>query len=143
MILDQTTNFLMQNWEHIDHIFQHMNLIPNDAHGCDISRIKNWYLDGKGRYLRQTLVFADFLTPEVNALYNKHLKNVTGRMKIKQPYEGTIMDVTTQVPQTFTRVDTTSLAAMDDTRFKFFVEKVSTIDKYKWAAFLIIVDTVI
>ncbi|CAO3600758.1 unnamed protein product [Absidia cylindrospora] len=123
MILDQSTNFLMQNWEHIDHIFQHMNLIPNDAHGCDISRIKNWYLDGKGRYLRQTLVFADFLTPELNALYNKYLKNISGRMKIKQSYEGTIMDVTAQVPQSFTRVDTTSLAAMDDARFKFFVEK--------------------
>ncbi|KAI8078645.1 uncharacterized protein BX664DRAFT_303356 [Halteromyces radiatus] len=123
MILDQTTHFLMQNWEHIDHIFQHMNLIPNDAHGCDISRIKNWYLDGKGRYLRQTLVFADFLTPELNALYNKYMKNITGKLKIKQSYEGTIMDVTTQVPQSFTRIDTTSLAAMDDARFKFFVEK--------------------
>jgi U3 small nucleolar RNA-associated protein 25 len=47
VILDQTNHFLMQNWEHIEHIFQHMNLIPTDSHGCDISRIKSWYLDGK------------------------------------------------------------------------------------------------
>lgn len=47
VILDQANHFLMQNWEHIEHIFQHLNLIPTDGHGCDISRIKSWYLDGK------------------------------------------------------------------------------------------------
>lgn len=47
VILDQANHFLMQNWEHIEHIFQHLNLIPKDSHGCDISRIKSWYLDGK------------------------------------------------------------------------------------------------
>ncbi|CAO3653422.1 unnamed protein product [Cunninghamella echinulata] len=123
MILDQTTDFLMQNWEHIEHIFQHMNLIPNDSHGCDISRIKNWYLDGKARYLRQTLIFANFLTPELNSLYSKYLKNTSGKLKIKQSYEGSIMEVMAQVPQSFTRIDTTSLASMDEARFKFFIEK--------------------
>ncbi|KAI8374291.1 uncharacterized protein BYT42DRAFT_398746 [Radiomyces spectabilis] len=123
LILDQTSHFLMQNWDHIDHLFQYMNLIPADAHGMDISRIKSWYLDGKARYLRQTLVFSDFLTPELNAMFTKYLKNVSGKMKIKQQHEGSIMDVIPQVQQTFTRIDTTSLAAMDDARFKYFVDK--------------------
>ncbi|CAO3627587.1 unnamed protein product [Mucor hiemalis] len=100
VIMDQSNHFLMQNWEHIEHIFQHLNLTPKDGHGCDISRIKSWYLDGKAKYLRQTLVFADFLTPEFNALFNKHLKNVSGKLKIKSNFEeGSILDVIPQVQQ--------------------------------------------
>ncbi|KAI8147823.1 hypothetical protein BJV82DRAFT_593490 [Fennellomyces sp. T-0311] len=124
VIFDQANNFLMQNWEHVEHIFQYLNKIPLDTHGCDISRIKNWYLDKKAKYLRQTLMFTDFLTPEFNAVFNKYFLNVAGKLKIKQKYEdGSILDVIPQVQQTFTRVDTTSLAAMDDTRFKYFIEK--------------------
>ncbi|KAI7851631.1 hypothetical protein BDC45DRAFT_538077 [Circinella umbellata] len=124
VIFDQANNFLMQNWEHVEHILQYMNRIPLDTHGCDISRIKNWYLDKKAQYLRQTLVFTEFLTPEFNAIFNKYFKNIAGKLKIKQKTEdGTILDVIPQVQQTFTRVDTTSLAAMDDTRFKYFIEK--------------------
>ncbi|CEP10770.1 hypothetical protein [Parasitella parasitica] len=124
VILDQTNHFLMQNWEHIDHIFQHLNLIPTDGHGCDISRIKSWYLDGKAKYLRQTLVFADFLTPEFNALFNKYLKNIAGKLKIKHSYEeGLILDVIPQIQQTFTRIDAPSLKSINDIRYKYFIEK--------------------
>ncbi|KAF7727858.1 rRNA-binding ribosome biosynthesis protein utp25 [Apophysomyces ossiformis] len=123
VIFDQANHFLMQNWEHIEHLCQHLNLIPSDAHGCDISRIKSWYLDGKAPYLRQTLAFSEFLSPELNALFNKYFKNITGKLRIKQTYEGSIVDVIPQVQQTFTRIDTTSLAAMDDARFKYFIDK--------------------
>ncbi|KAI9310561.1 hypothetical protein BX666DRAFT_2004798 [Dichotomocladium elegans] len=124
IIIDQTNHILMQNWEHVEYVLQHLNLIPVDTHGCDISRIKSWYLDKKSCYLRQTLVFSEFLTPEINGLFNKHMKNISGKIKIKQRYEdGSILDVIPQVQQTFTRVDTTSLAAMNDARFKHFTEK--------------------
>ncbi|KAI8382408.1 hypothetical protein BD560DRAFT_323096 [Blakeslea trispora] len=124
VILDQTNHFLMQNWEHVDHIFQHMNMIPTDSHGCDISRIKSWYLDGKAKYLRQTLVFADFMTPEFNALFTKHLKNVSGKLKIKQTFEeGSIVDVIPQVQQGFTRIDVSTLKSVNEVRYKYFIEK--------------------
>ncbi|KAG0749492.1 hypothetical protein G6F61_001043 [Rhizopus arrhizus] len=124
VILDQANHFLMQNWEHIDHIFQHLNLIPKETHGCDISRIKNWYLDGKAKYLRQTMLFADFLTPEFNALFNKHFKNVSGKLKIKRNYEeGSILDIIPQVQQTFTRIESQSLSTIHDVRYKYFIEK--------------------
>ncbi|KAJ8973519.1 hypothetical protein NQ317_014244 [Molorchus minor] len=38
LILDQTELFLMQNWDHIFHIFNHMHLQPKDSHGTDFSR---------------------------------------------------------------------------------------------------------
>lgn len=54
----------------------------------------------RAKYLRQTLVFADFLTPEFNALFNKYMKNVAGKLKIKRTYEeGSILDVIPQVQQ--------------------------------------------
>jgi U3 small nucleolar RNA-associated protein 25 len=78
---------------------EHVNLIPKDAHGCDFSRVKSWYLDGRAKYLRQTLIFADFLTPEINALFNKYMKNVAGKHKIKQSYDGSMVDVIANVQQ--------------------------------------------
>lgn len=70
---------------------------------------KYWYLvyknflltfSNRAKYLRQTLVFADFLTPEFNALFNKYMKNVAGKLKIKHSYEeGSILDVIPQVQQ--------------------------------------------
>lgn len=54
----------------------------------------------RAKYLRQTLVFADFLTPEFNAVFNKYMNNVSGKLKIKQTYEdGSIVDVIPQVQQ--------------------------------------------
>jgi U3 small nucleolar RNA-associated protein 25 len=46
------------------------------------------------------MIFSDFLTPEFNALFNKHLKNVSGKLKIKKTVEdGSILDVVPQVQQ--------------------------------------------
>ena len=46
VIMDSSDIFLMQNWEHVEHIFEHLNLIPKESHDCDFSRIKAWYSDG-------------------------------------------------------------------------------------------------
>ncbi|KAL1922449.1 uncharacterized protein VTP21DRAFT_9988 [Calcarisporiella thermophila] len=124
VILDQCDSFLMQNWDHVEHIFELLNLVPKDAHGCDFSRVKSWYLDGRAKYLRQTLIFSDYLAPEINALFNKHCKNVAGKLKIRKLYTGTIADVIPQLQQIFTRIDCPSIADEPDIRFKHFIEKV-------------------
>lgn len=63
LLADGLDVMAMQNWEHVQvsqpgklfgfvadpeqFIFKHLNEIPQDTHGCDISRLKPWYTDGK------------------------------------------------------------------------------------------------
>ncbi|CAJ0641122.1 14968_t:CDS:2 [Entrophospora sp. SA101] len=60
IIFDQCESFLMQNWDHVEGIFKHLNLIPTSAHDCDFSRVKNWYLDGRHfiRGIRHLIFYA-------------------------------------------------------------------------------------
>ncbi|KAG0204610.1 rRNA-binding ribosome biosynthesis protein utp25 [Mortierella sp. GBA30] len=124
VIVDQTDNMLMQNWDHLETVFEHMNIIPKDAHGCDFSRVRNWCLDGRSKYVRQTVVVSNFLTPEINALFKKFSRNVAGKMKITQAYEhGSIVDVVPLVQQNFNRIDTRTLAQADENRFQYFINQ--------------------
>ncbi|CAG8432805.1 11485_t:CDS:10 [Diversispora eburnea] len=125
LIIDQCDSLLMQNWDHVKHIFDHLNLIPKTSHGCDFSRVKNWYLDGRSKYFRQTIIISEYLTPEINALFNKQMLNIAGKLKIKRHYEGTILEVIPQIKQIFIRIDSPSISEDDDIRFKYFTEQKS------------------
>ncbi|KAF9372573.1 rRNA-binding ribosome biosynthesis protein utp25 [Mortierella sp. AD011] len=124
VIIDQTDDILMQNWDHLETVFEYMNLIPKNPHGCDFSRVRNWSLDGRSKYVRQTLLFSNYLTPEINALFKKYSRNVAGKLKITQGYEhGSIVDVVPLVQQSFNRIETRTLAQADDNRFEYFINQ--------------------
>lgn len=119
VILDHTDFFLMQNWDHIEHIFDHINLIPKESHGCDFSRTKKWYLDGQAKFVRQTLIFAHFNSPEINSLWTR-CQNVSGRIKTGISYSGTMSDIVVKMSQMFFKIPCSSLMTADDERFKYF-----------------------
>lgn len=132
VIVDQTDAMLMQNWEHVTHIFQHLNLQPREAHGCDFSRVRSWYLNGNAKFMRQTIIFSAFITPELNALVSRHCHNISGKVKFSPEYSGAMLQVRDLgIKQTFSRFESPSLAKDPDTRFKYFTTAIlPTITKF-------------
>ncbi|KAK9369529.1 hypothetical protein V1509DRAFT_619729 [Lipomyces kononenkoae] len=123
VIVDHASAITMQNWDHMIHIFNHLNLMPKDSHGCDFSRIRNWYLDSQAKYLRQTLVFAELITPEINALFSHHCHNVGGKVKFHPLYSGVLTDIGAKMEHVFMKFYSSSPQEDPDKRFKYFTSK--------------------
>ena len=120
VVADQTDAMVMQNWEHVEYIFENLNLQPKEAHGCDFSRVRDWYLDGNAKYLRQTIISSSFNFPSLNRLFSRHMLNVAGKLKYLKEEDGAMIDLGISTRQTFSRLDITSPVTEPDDRFKFF-----------------------
>ncbi|CAH1792944.1 unnamed protein product [Owenia fusiformis] len=125
LIFDQADTFLMQNWDHITHLMEHLHLQPKDAHGVDFSRVRMWTLNGWSKFYRQTLVFSSIVFPELNGLFNKHCHNYAGKISLKHHHNGgSICQIVTQLPQVFQKLRCDSYYQLADARFQFFIKKV-------------------
>jgi len=127
VIVDQMDVLLMQNWEHLNYCFERLNKIPEQDHGCDFSRVKPWYLDGKSQYLRQSILLSRYQTPETLSLFTNHLNNLAGKIKtLDSHHEGGIMEeIPRGLKQVWTRFEIphNDPLKLSDERFKHFTEK--------------------
>lgn len=125
LVLDQTELFLMQNWDHMIHILNHLHLQPKDSHGTDFSRVRSWCVNGWTKYYRQTLIFSSIHVPEIYGIFNKKCYNYAGKVKIINPISpGSICQVAVQIPQVFHRFDTSSHSQALEYRMEFFITKI-------------------
>ncbi|KAF3057984.1 U3 small nucleolar RNA-associated protein 25 [Daldinia childiae] len=125
VVVDQADALLMQNWEHVEYIFEHLNLQPREAHDCDFSRVREWYLDKQAQNFRQTLVLSAFNTPELVELHRRFGTNWTGRLRVQpEAYPGAIEELGVKAKQTFSRFEASSVAAEPDARFEYFTSAV-------------------
>ncbi|KAH8821054.1 U3 small nucleolar RNA-associated protein 25 [Xylogone sp. PMI_703] len=126
VVVDQIEGLLMQNWDHMEFIFDHLNLQPKEAHGCDFSRVRSWCLDDNSKYFRQTIAFSAFNTPEINTLFYNQSKNWAGKIKINRNYGGAIQEIGMKVKQTFSRLESPSFATDPEARFNYFTTAIVT-----------------
>lgn len=127
LVIDQAEVFLMQNWDHLLHIMDHLHLQPKDSHGTDFSRVRTWCLNGWSKYYRQTCIFSSTLLPEINSIFNKKCYNYAGKVRSQNPIEyGCIRKVFLQLPHVFHKFNTNSAMDSIDARFNFFVKNILT-----------------
>ncbi|XXH03456.1 hypothetical protein Hte_009858 [Hypoxylon texense] len=128
VIVDQADALLMQNWEHVEYIFEHLNLQPREAHDCDFSRVREWYLDKQAQHFRQTVVLSAFHTPELAELHRRFGRGWAGRVRVQPAsYAGAIEELgpaLVKAKQTFSRFEAASAAAEPDARFEYFTRAV-------------------
>jgi hypothetical protein len=91
---------IIQNWDHLLHVFDHLHLQPREAHGTNFARVRSWALSGWSRYYRQTLLFSSVMLPELNAVMSRKCHNYAGKICVVNPEPtGTVCHVVVQLPQ--------------------------------------------
>ncbi|KAI0268848.1 digestive organ expansion factor [Gloeopeniophorella convolvens] len=122
LVVDQVEALTMQNWEHTQFVFSHLNQLPKESHDTDFSRIKPWYLDGQAAYLRQTVMLSAYETPETRSLYNQALKNVAGKVRTARRWAP--VQVPEGLEQNFIRFECANPKDELDKRFAHFTAHV-------------------
>jgi Protein of unknown function (DUF1253). len=91
---------ILQNWDHLLHVLDHLHLQPREAHGTNFARVRSWALNGWSHYYRQTLLFSSVMLPELNALMSRKCHNYAGKICVINPEPtGTVCHVVVQLPQ--------------------------------------------
>ncbi|KAJ4814411.1 U3 small nucleolar RNA-associated protein 25 [Rhynchospora pubera] len=124
VVIDHADVIVMQNWTHVNTVFDHLNLTPSKQHGTDIMRIRPWYLDGQARFYRQTILLGSYLNPDINALFNRFCVNYEGKAKLVSEYKGVLPKILLQVQQIYERFNPSSIIDADDARLDYFCKKV-------------------
>ncbi|GJN13661.1 hypothetical protein PR202_gb00391 [Eleusine coracana subsp. coracana] len=124
VVVDHADVILMQNWAHLETVFEQLNHVPSKEHGTNVMRIRPWYLDQHARHYRQTILLGSYLTPELNALFNGLCLNYEGKVKMVTEYGGVLPKIQLEVRQVYERFDASSISEADDARFDYFCNKV-------------------
>lgn len=124
VVVDQADALLMQNWEHVEYIFEHLNLQPTDPHDCDFSRVRNWYLEDWAKHFRQTVMLSAFNTPELTELFRVYGQNWAGKVRLQPEYPGVLQQLGVKAKQTFSRFQPPSVDKDPDSRFNYFTSTI-------------------
>ena len=119
LVIDDFVGLQMQNLSHVHSVLESLNCVPKDPHGCDFSRIRDWYLDEKAAKFRQTIIFTSTQSAEVNSIW-RGLKNWQGRCKSVINYKSILPKIGISIKQTYQLVGPSTPSSDPDVRFKAF-----------------------
>jgi len=125
-IFDSVDVCQMQNWEHMEIILEHLNVLPrNPPKSTDWARIRHWYLEGVSKLYRQTLLFSGHQTVEFQSVVNRYCTSHAGVFRIKPFHQpGSITNVVHRIKQVFQLIECDSPTSMAEKRFAFFRDSV-------------------
>lgn len=126
LVVDHANQIEMQNWDHIGTVFKYLNKIPKDFHGADFSRIRMWSVNDQARLMRQSMVFSEYLTPNVNSIVSRS-QNIGGKVRYRPIFTAKtciMSSVGLKIKQIFQRFESPDPQSNHDARFKFFVNSV-------------------
>lgn len=128
VVIHQADILAMQNWEHLDYLFRHMNLMPKDSHDdTDYARVRPYFLEGQGAKYRQVMLTTQGNTPEIQAFFREFALSHAGQMKWRRNWEeGVIGDVFVSVKQVFQVLprNVSSLAESEERRWLNFQDQI-------------------
>lgn len=76
----------LQNWAHVETVLAALNRLPREQHGTDIMRVRDWYLEGRARHYRQTLLLGSYPSPDTNALMRTTANHAgAARLRVESP----------------------------------------------------------
>jgi U3 small nucleolar RNA-associated protein 25 len=126
LIMDRANQIENQNWDHINTVLKYVNKIPKEFHDADFSRIRMWSINEQAKLFRQTLIFSEYQTPNINNITTKS-QNLSGRIKVKPVFteNNCIMNsIGLKISQIFHRFDSESPMSDPESRFKFFTNTI-------------------
>uniref|UniRef100_A0A915CML2 U3 small nucleolar RNA-associated protein 25 homolog n=1 Tax=Ditylenchus dipsaci TaxID=166011 RepID=A0A915CML2_9BILA len=107
LVIDKAHLLLMQNWEHLS----------------DISRVRQWALNDYSKYYRQTLIFSEVNSVEIQALFSRFCRNYAGMISLVKSRQSIIEQIELPIVQGFYRFQLESPEKQSDNRFNFFVKE--------------------
>ncbi|XP_044765300.1 U3 small nucleolar RNA-associated protein 25 homolog isoform X2 [Coccinella septempunctata] len=125
LILDQADIFMMQNWHHVLHIFDHLHLKLRDYKRPDYARVRLWSLDGHAKFFRQTLIFSTVNAPLIASLITTRCHNFAGKVIVNKQFpNGSICDVRGELQHDFYKFTVEKATDIPQKRFEFFMHNV-------------------
>ena len=119
----------MQNWDHLEYILKNTNQLPLNSHpDTDFSRIRPYFLDNRSILHRQLILTTHFNDPEIQNLFRKYAKSISGCLMIKNidNKNGSMADVhVNNLKQVFQLVpNVKDFINQDDIRFQYFKDNI-------------------
>jgi len=122
LIVDKANILLMQNWEHLQNIFQTINTIPTKV-VSDITRVRQWSLNNQGKFYRQTVLFSGINFTELHAL-SAFCHNFSGMVTVTPVPRSTVKELKVPIFQQFHRLVFEDAEKQADNRFNYFVNRI-------------------
>lgn len=122
LVVDNANAIDLQNWDHMLTVMKYINKIPSAMHDTDFGRVRMWSINEQAQYFRQTLVFTEYNTPNINNLLTKS-ENIFGKYRFRvnvKNEDSAMFKVGLKIRQIFTRFESTSPIDEPDARFNHF-----------------------